>query len=84
MSGGDELEHVRDVLSRHRDTLMALPGVTGTGIGASVDGQGYAIVVYMEAPTIELPGPEDIEGVTVQYKVTGAIRPQKLIAKPEN
>jgi len=83
MNDGIELDHVRDVLSRHRETLMALPGVTGTGIGASADGVGYVIVVYQQERSDALPGPEEFEGVAVQYTLTGAFRSQDQSTKPK-
>ena len=55
---------------------MALPGVTGTGIGAGDAPGSYAIVVYLESPAPEPPGSPEIEGVQVKYIVTGRIRPQ--------
>ena len=84
MNGVNELEHVREVLARHRETLMALPGATGTGIGASASGSGYVIVVYLVGPANGLPGPEELEGVAVQYTVTGAFSQQNLTNPPKN
>ena len=84
MTSEEKLERVRGVLARHKAKLMSLPGVTGTGIGASDEGHGYVIVVYLAGPASRAPGPTEIEGVTVKYTVTGAIRPQNPITEPNN
>lgn len=64
----------RAVLARHRDTLMAVPGVVGTALGLC-EGE-YCIKVLVEArsPIIEKRIPSELEGVRVEILPTGPIR----------
>lgn len=68
-----DLEQVREVLQRHRTTLMAEPHVVGVGIGRpDVDGP-YVLVVMTD---LGIPSPPivDVDGVRVVWQVTGPLR----------
>jgi hypothetical protein len=73
MTSINETERVRAVLAQHKDAIMKEPNATGVGIGKGADGKP-AIVVYLKAPPAA-PGPASLDGVPVQYVVTGAIKP---------
>lgn len=67
-------EYVREVLTRHREALMASPGTVGVGVGKrSLDDEQYVIVVYLETEPSEDPEPAAVEDVPVVYRVTGRI-----------
>jgi hypothetical protein len=68
------LDTVRTVKRRHEDELMRLPGVVGVAIGQR-DGEPV-IVVYLRERAERTPGPDTIEGVPVDYLVTGEFTPQ--------
>ncbi len=83
MNSDERLEHVRAVLSRHKAKLLALPGVTGVGIGAGDQKTTYSIVLYVQSRSA---GPKDlssIEGVTVEYVETGTIELQPTTPKSQ-
>lgn len=63
------------VLERHRNELMAIPGVTGVAEGRC-DGRP-CIKVYVTEKTPEIAGkiPAEIEGFPVSVEETGEFRP---------
>lgn len=67
-----QLERTRAVLARHRERLVEEHGATGSGIGR--DGDRYVIVLYVESPRGEAEPLPEIEGVPVQFRVTGRFR----------
>lgn len=65
---------IDDVLHKHLDTLMAVPGVTGVGIGAS---RGRpAIVVMVEELTTDVKArlPSSLDGIAVVVERSGEIQ----------
>ena len=72
---GSDLEHVRDVLERHREDLKLRYRAAGTGIGRrSAQDRTLVIVVYLESSR-DLPrDPQSVEGVPLRFEVTGPIR----------
>jgi hypothetical protein len=62
---------IEDVLRDHTDRLMALPGVTGTGLG-SCDGVP-CIAVFVTDLTEELKEkiPEELDGHPVKIEISG-------------
>ena len=67
-------EYVREVLTRHREALMASPGAVGVGVGKqSPDDEEYIIVVYVATEPPEDPEPVAVEDVPLVYRVTGPI-----------
>ncbi len=75
MTSPSDTEPVREVLARHKTRLMAMPEVQGVGMGADPGGKP-AIVIYLKKHLPE-PGPASLDGVPVQYVVTGKIEPLK-------
>jgi hypothetical protein len=63
---------VKEVLQRHKAELLARPGVVGVGIGKSEsDNPTYVIVVYLRSAQGPAMDPFQLEGVSVQFEVTG-------------
>jgi len=62
-----------DVLRRNTSTLMAIPGVTGTGEGKR--GAQAILVVYVARATPELREriPREIEGFPVEVREIGKV-----------
>lgn len=68
---------VSEVLKSHAAELMAIPGVVGTGEGASGGaGGGPVILVLVSRPTPEITSrvPKRLEGYPVQIRVVGEVR----------
>lgn len=65
--------NIEQVLDRHHDRLMAVPGVTGLGIGDK-DGKP-AIVIMVRELTSDLKArlPEALEGHSVVVEQSGEI-----------
>lgn len=71
----DEEEPANGILAvkrRHEDRLMALPGVSGVGIGQNAIGD-EAIIIYLEERSAAAGLPTEIEGYEVVVKLTGII-----------
>ena len=65
------------VLAAHTDSLMALPGVVGTAIGAC-DGERCIKVLLADSGSVTRGRiPARLEGYRVIVEVTGAIRPRE-------
>ncbi len=65
--------NLAEVLSRHTSSLMAIPGVTGTGEGKR--GAQVILVVYVDHATPELRKriPDEIEGYPVEVREIGKV-----------
>jgi hypothetical protein len=67
-----ELETVRDVLNRHRTEIETQYRAVGTAIGKGAGGQPkYVIVVYLKSGNDKPKQPVSIDGVPLDFKVTG-------------
>jgi len=70
-------EHVREVLARCRNKLLASPGAVGAGVGKnSLDDEEYVIVVYLESEPGEDSETVVVEGVPVVFRTIGKINLQ--------
>lgn len=65
-----------EVLKRHTDSLMAIPGVVGVGRGEKDGAPTVYIMVEQMTDSLRHALPDSIEGYAVDVKVTGAIRAQ--------
>ena len=69
-----DLTAIEQVLERHRDALMAVPGVVGTAIGVS---RGQPCIRVYVSTANESPGPtlpQTLDGVPVVVTATSAFR----------
>ncbi|MGE5765504.1 MAG: hypothetical protein ACM3ZF_17055 [Mycobacterium leprae] len=63
---------IDDVLARHRESLVAVPGVVGVGV--TERGGQPAVLVMLSRVTPESKAlPEEIDGYPVLIEVTGEI-----------
>jgi hypothetical protein len=71
-----KLSTVDQVKEKYAPEIMAIPGVTGIGIGNSDRKTGLAIKVYVERMTPELKRriPAELEGYPVIAETTGEFR----------
>ena len=63
---------VEEVMRRHEDRLLRLPGVTGVGIGQDAVGNA-AIVVYLREGSAASRLPGRLDDFDVVFEVTGDI-----------
>ena len=62
------------VLQRHRENLMAIPGVTGVGEGRLKNKPCILVLLSKSTPEIEKRIPAHIEGFPVAIEVVGDVR----------
>lgn len=67
---------ITEVLKRHTDSLMAIPGVVGVGQGEKDGAPTVYIMVERMTDSLRHALPDSIEGYAVDVKVTGEIRAQ--------
>jgi hypothetical protein len=63
-----------EVLKSHTAELMAIPGVVGTGEGASGEGPVILVLVSRRTPEIGSRVPKRLEGYPVEVRVVGEVR----------
>lgn len=64
---------VEEVLDKHTDRLMSIPGVEGVGIGGSDDKPVIIVMVSQGGTAMRKQLPAQIEGYPVRVDVTGGI-----------
>jgi len=64
---------VNQVLQRHSDRLMAVPGVVGTAEGSCGGRPCILVLVERSTPALRKEIPSEIEGVPVEIRETGRI-----------
>jgi hypothetical protein len=71
-----QVEALKSVQARHANSVFAVPGVVGFGIGLDKDGQGLAFIVYVKkmTHTVQAQVPYSIEGVQVRVIESGAFK----------
>lgn len=67
---------ITDVLARHRDSLMAIPGVVGVGRGEKNGAPTIYLMVERMTDNLRRALPDSIEGYPVDVHVTGVIKAQ--------
>lgn len=67
---------ITDVLKRHTDSLMAIPGVVGVGQGEQNGAPTVYVMVRTLSDSVRAALPDSIEGFAVVVKETGDIRAQ--------
>jgi hypothetical protein len=68
-----DLETVRSVLERHRAEITSRFEAVGTGIGRA--GDDYVITVYLGHTGHPPDGEVTVEGIRLQFEITGEFRP---------
>ncbi|MBC8248787.1 MAG: hypothetical protein H8E90_03830 [Anaerolineales bacterium] len=65
-----------DVMEKHQEELMGMPGVLGVGIGRSEATGEFVILVMIEEMTTALEEvlPKELDGFKVESVVTGEIK----------
>lgn len=67
--------NLRDVIEKHRRSLMAIEGVVGVGAGTTRDDpEEICVLVYVTEALAGLP--EELEGYRVQVERTGPFHAQ--------
>lgn len=67
---------IGEVLARHTDSLMAIPGVVGVGEGRLDDRPAVQVLISQDSPAIRRNLPAQLGGFPVQVVVSGVIRAQ--------
>lgn len=65
--------NIEQVFDRHHDRLMAVPGVTGLGIGDKDGKPAIVIMVRQLTPDLKTRLPEALEGHPVVVQQSGEI-----------
>ena len=64
------LQHYRDIQRQHQDDLLAVPGVTGTGVGMSEKTRGVPVIrVYADpgnGTSVSGQVPSNLDGAPVE------------------
>jgi hypothetical protein len=72
----ENFEHVRGILERHKSEILRKYRAVGVGIGQSKSvNRSHVIVVYLRSPEDQPPDPVALEGVPLQFEVTGEFKP---------
>lgn len=64
---------IEQVFDRHHDRLMAVPGVTGLGIGDKGGKQAILVMVEQLTPDLKARIPRALEGYPVVVEQSGEI-----------
>lgn len=67
---------ISDVLKRHTDSLMAIPGVVGVGQGERNGHPTVYVMVARLTDSLRRALPDSLEGYAVQIVTTGTIQAQ--------
>ena len=76
MSRKNPHSSIHEVKEKYESEVMAIPGVTGIGVGNDDQSAGLAIKVYVERLTPELRAriPAELEGYPVTAETTGEFK----------
>jgi len=66
--------NIEEVMQRHTDRLMAIPGGIGVAQGLCHGRPGIKVLVDQETPALEIAIPEKLEGVPVCLQSVGEVR----------
>jgi len=71
------LDYVREVLQRNKKELMRRYKSEGVGIGKrNPKDDSYVITVFMATPENIPTDPVEVEGIPIEFKVTGKFKTQ--------
>ena len=65
---------IREVLKRHTDELMGMPGVVGVAEGESQGRPCIKVFVIKTTPELEKKIPRDLEGYKIKIEETGKVK----------
>jgi hypothetical protein len=74
LEGAVQHDSVAQVLARHTERLMALPGVVGTAESTCGGRPCILVLVARKTPELEHLIPAELEGIPVEVRETGPIR----------
>jgi hypothetical protein len=66
---------INDVLQAHTSSLMAIPGVVGTGVGELKGKPCILVFVRKLDATLKRELPKELEGHPVEIEEVGEVRP---------
>jgi hypothetical protein len=72
-ASGGPVRPIQDVLARHTPSLMAIPGVTGTGEGRANDRPVLVVYTSHIAREARTKIPDTIEGYAVEVREIGDV-----------
>lgn len=64
-----------ELLAKHRDEWMALPGVIGTAVGLADEEICLKVYLTRRTPEVDASIPDRVDGYRVVLEETGGIRP---------
>src|SRR5207245_4617705 len=70
---GDATRPIAEVLAAHQDSLLALPGVVGVGVGECRGAPCLIVMAAWRTSQLERRLPATLEGYPVLLRVTGVI-----------
>lgn len=70
---------IEEVLRKHEDRLMSLPGVQGVGVGRRAGRNTVKVLVSAKVPGQDIP--TSLEGYEVEIEVIGPITAQDTNSK---
>ena len=73
MSMDPQMARMRTIQTSNQDSILAIPGIVGIGIGLTEDGENSAFIVYTEKLTDEVAQavPSTLEGIPVRLIESG-------------
>ena len=73
MSMDPQMARMRSIQTSNQDSILAIPGIVGIGIGLTEDGENSAFIVYTEKLTDEVAQavPSTLEGIPVRLIESG-------------
>jgi len=75
-AGKNTMPSISDVLKRHTDSLMAIPGVVGVGQGEHNGHPTVYVMVVRLTDSLRRALPDSLEGYAVQIVTSGTIQAQ--------
>lgn len=73
MTTSSRQKNIEEVLAKHTDHLMAIPGVVGTALGMCHDRPCIKVFVAERTPALESAVPTTLEGYPVSLEQVGEI-----------
>jgi hypothetical protein len=68
--------NVAEIINRHAQKLMSIPGVVGLGESLCNDAPCISIYLENDSPGLLQQIPSQLEGIPTKLRITGQITPQ--------